>query len=72
MIGPGSVTHETGAVMRSVSRSRLQCAHADQVVGRGGEGEIQSTSSPPRCRSLRRPPTVFSQPKISSIRLRFT
>ena len=31
---------------------------------------IQSTSSPPRCRSLRRPPMVFIQPKTCSISFR--
>src|SRR6516162_3891838 len=34
------VTHETGAVIPSVSRGRVQGAHADQVVRRGGEQEL--------------------------------
>src|SRR5712691_1917201 len=39
MTGP-RVTHETGAVIQSVSRGRVQGADADQVVRRRGEQEL--------------------------------
>jgi hypothetical protein len=32
--------------------------------------KIQVTNGPPRCRSFRRPPTVFIQPKLCSTSLR--
>ena len=39
---------------------RLQIPQADQVIGRAAKVSCQSTSGTPRCRSLRKPPTVFT------------
>jgi hypothetical protein len=55
---------------RRSCRSRQQRAQSDQVVGRRGEVTTQSTRSPPRCRNLRKPPTVFIQPNTCSISFR--
>jgi hypothetical protein len=45
--------------------------HVDQVVGGKAMVHAMRTRSSPRNLVCRKPPMVFSQPKISSIRLRF-
>ena len=48
-----------------------QIAYPDQIVGGSAKVNIQPTRAKPRWRVLRKPPTVLTQPKISSTRLRF-
>jgi len=54
-------SHQAASVRLRI-RTRLYTAQTNT--------NIQSTRSSPRCRSLRMSPTVLSQPKISSTRLR--
>jgi hypothetical protein len=54
----------------SILHPREQHPHFDQVVA-AVKVKTQSTNAPPRCRSFRKPPTVFIQPKTYSISLRF-
>src|SRR5947207_15841567 len=56
--GTACLTFEVTATSAGICESSQLEACAVKVT-------IQSTSSPPRCRSLRRPPTVFIHPNES-------
>ena len=58
--------------LRGASRgTRQEIAHSQDVVDREAEHEHPAHAGAPRCRVFLINPMVFSQPKISSTRLRF-